>query len=387
MGIYDVAVVGLGALGSAAVWQAVRKGAKVIGFEQFEFGHVKGASHDTSRIVRTSYDAPEYVALAKSAYRDWADLESSVGMKLLTVTGGIVVIAKDATEGPTIENYTASLTANNLSYELLSSAQVQERWPQITIGENMAAVYSADTGMAHASKSVTAMQFAARAHGADLRENTPVTSVTPIGGEGKGYIIRTPAGLFKAKKVILATDAWTNQLLEPLGAHIPLTIMQEQVTYYKPTTPAAFDKEKFPVWICFINGKGFYGFPTFGEPTIKAARDFSENTMPLDKRTFVHSPELLDELTNFMGDFISRDQKLQTLRTVTCQYAITPERQFVLGPLPDNPDVFVALGAGHAFKFAPVIGRVMAELAIDGATKEDISSFAVPTKATPRARL
>jgi glycine/D-amino acid oxidase-like deaminating enzyme len=262
MEIHDVAVVGLGALGSAAVWQAARKGAKVIGFEQFEFGHVKGASHDTSRIVRTSYDAPEYVALAKSAYRDWADLESSVGMKLLTVTGGIVVIAKDATEGPTIENYTASLTANNLSYELLSSAQVKERWPQITIGENMAAVYSADTGMAHASKSVTAMQFAARAHGADLRENTPVTSVTPIKGSGKGYIIRTSAGLFKAKKVILATDAWTNQLLQPLGAHIPLTIMQEQVTYYKPTTPAAFDKEKFPVWICFINGKGFYGVST-----------------------------------------------------------------------------------------------------------------------------
>jgi sarcosine oxidase len=109
--------------------------------------------------------------------------------------------------------------------------------------------------------------------------------------------------------------------------------------------------------------------------------------MPLDKRTFVHSPELLDELTNFMGDFISKDQKLQTLRTVTCQYAITPERQFVLGPLQSHPDVLVALGAGHAFKFAPVIGRVMAELAIDGVTKEDISSFAVPTKALPRARL
>ncbi|KAG5742760.1 hypothetical protein H9Q72_014459 [Fusarium xylarioides] len=94
---FDVAVVGLGALGSAAAWQAARKGAKVVGFEQFEFGHVRGASHDTSRIVRTAYDAPEYVSLAKAAYKDWAELEQDAGLKLLTVTGGIVVLANDRT--------------------------------------------------------------------------------------------------------------------------------------------------------------------------------------------------------------------------------------------------------------------------------------------------
>lgn len=384
---FDVAVVGLGALGSAAVWQAARKGAKVVGFEQFEFGHVHGASHDTSRIVRTAYDAPEYVALAKSAYKDWADLEKSTGIKLLTITGGIVVLAngRSWSAGAKATDYTASLDANNVPYELLSAKQVKERWPTINLGDDVDAVYTADTGMAHAAKSVTAMQFAARAHGAVLKENTSVTAVVPLAGgpKNKGVLVKTTKGNFQAKKVILAADAWINKLLAPLGAQIPLTVMQEQVTYFKPKNPTSFEPGQFPVWISIVGGRTFYGFPTFGEPTIKAARDVSDNCMTPEERTYVHSPELLRELTTFMNGFISKDQKLETLRTVTCQYAITPDRQFVLGPLESHPDILVALGAGHGFKFAPVIGRVMAELAIDGVTTEDISKFGVPVTRSP----
>src|SRR5687768_7245838 len=120
---FDVAVVGLGAFGSAAAWQASRKGAKVVAFEQYEFGHVRGASHDTSRIVRTAYDAPEYVSLAKAAYKDWAELEKDAGVKLLTVTGGIVVLANERgwTSGVKLTDYTASLEANDVPYELLDA--------------------------------------------------------------------------------------------------------------------------------------------------------------------------------------------------------------------------------------------------------------------------
>ena len=384
---FDVAVVGLGAFGSATVWQAARKGAKVVGFEQFEFGHVHGASHDTSRIVRTSYDAPEYVALAKSAYKDWAELEDSVGVKLLTVTGGIVVLANDRSwsTGAKATDYTASLDANKVAYELLSAGDVKRRWPQINLGANVDAVYSADTAMAHAAKSVTAMQFAARAHGAVLKENTPVTAVVPLedGPDSKGVLIKTTKGDFYANKVILAADAWINKLLAPFDAQIPLNIMQEQVTYFKPTDPSLFEPGRFPVWISITGDKTFYGFPTFGEPTIKAARDVSDNCMSPEERTYVHSPGLLHELTTFMKGFISEDQELKPLRTVTCQYAITPNRQFVLGPLEHHPEILVALGGGHGFKFAPVIGRVMAELAIDGKSTEDLSKFGVPSSRSP----
>ncbi|KAL6405911.1 sarcosine oxidase [Ilyonectria robusta] len=381
---FDVAVVGLGAFGSAAAWQAARKGAKVVAFEQFEFGHVRGASHDTSRIVRTAYDAPEYVSLAKAAYKDWAELEKDAGVKLLTVTGGIVILANDrsGSSGVKVTDYTASLDANNVPYELLNAKEVKKRWPQIDLGDDEDAVYTADTGMAHAAKSVTAMQFVARAYGAVLKENTPVTGVVPIGQgpDNRGVIVKTKNGDFRASKVILAADAWINKLLAPLGAQIPLKVMQEQVTYFKPENPSSFDPGQFPVWIRIVDGKTFYGFPTFGEPTIKAARDLSDNHMTPEERSYIHSPELVHELTTFMNDFISKDQKLETLRTVTCQYAITPDRQFILSALENYPDIIIALGAGHGFKFAPVIGRVMAELAIDGRTTEDLSKFGVPSR-------
>ncbi|KAK2680550.1 FAD dependent oxidoreductase [Fusarium oxysporum f. sp. vasinfectum] len=354
---FDVAVVGLGALGSAAAWQAARKGAKVVGFEQFEFGHVRGASHDTSRIVRTAYDAPEYVSLAKAAYKDWAELEKTP-----------------------VSDYTASLDANNVPYELLGAKEVNKRWPKLDIGDDENAVYTPDTGIAHAAKSVTAMQFVARARGAILKESTPVTAVIPFAKDqnNKGVIVKTEKGDFQARKVILAADAWTNKLLAPLGAQIPLEVMQEQVTYFKPKEPSLFNADHFPVWIRMVDGKTFYGFPTFGEPTIKAGRDVSNNRMSPEDRSYIHSPKLLDELSAFMRDFISKDEELEILRTVTCQYTITPGRHFILSALDEYPDILVALGAAHGFKFAPVIGRVMAELAIDGKTTEDLSKFVIP---------
>jgi monomeric sarcosine oxidase len=376
---YDVAVIGLGVLGSAAAWQAARKGVKVIGFEQFELGHVRGASHDTSRIVRTSYDAPEYVALAKSAYKDWAELEKASGLKLLTITGGLAFLHKNGT--PSAADFTSSLSANDVPYELLTASQVKARWPQFNVPETFDTVYTADTGMAHASKSVAAMQSLARHLGATLHEHTEVQRVTPI--SGGGVSLTTSSGTFTARKAILATDAWTNKLLGPLNASIPLTIMQEQVTYFKPSDPTAYTyapttnpTSNFPVWLT-LGEKNFYGFPTFGEPTIKAARDRSENVISgPEARTFVHSEELLAELKDFV-DGLMPDKGRQVLRTVTCQYAITPEREFVIGGLERYPDLIMALGAGHAFKFAPAIGRVVAELAVDGETREDISRWGV----------
>lgn len=377
MSQYDVAVVGLGALGSAAAYHAAKKGAKVIGFEQFELGHVKGASHDTSRIVRTSYDQPEYVALAKSAYKDWAELEAESKQKLLTITGGLVFVPKD--DPMPASQWAKSLEANNVPYEVLEAGEVKKRWPQFNINDNIETVYTADTGIAHASKSVMTMQFLARFHGAELKEKTKVQRVTPNGSHGSGVTIETSNGRFTARKIILAADAWINELLTPLGAEIPLTIQQEQVTYFKPSNPAAFESDRFPVWI--LAGEQFYyGFPCFGEPTIKAAHDDAKNYMTPAQRTFVHSPRLLEQLCSTMQNFIP-DKDRQVLRTVTCQYTITPGRQFIITPLKKHKDIIVALGAAHAFKFAPAIGRVTAELAIDGKTTDDISKFGIPGEA------
>ncbi|KAE8368123.1 FAD dependent oxidoreductase [Aspergillus caelatus] len=378
---FDVAVVGLGALGSAAAFHSSLKRVKVIGFEQYEFGHVRGASHDTSRIVRTSYGESEYVALAKSAYKDWAQLEAKSGQKMLTQTGGVIFFPEGGAMNAS--DFANSLTENDLPYELLDAQEVNRRWPQFNIPLSVTTVYTADTGIVHAARSVMAMQNQARVNGAILKENTEVSRVVPS-VNGKGAVVETSSGHIYAKKVIIAADAWTNKLLASLGAEIPLSIMQEQVTYYKPADAASFDQSRFPVWI-WEDEPCYYGFPTYGEPSIKAARDVANNFMTPEQRTYVHSPKLLNELTEFMASLVP--DKGQSLRTVTCQYAVTPSRQFVISPLKNFGDISVALGCGHAFKFAPTIGRILAELAVDGKTDDDISKFGIPEATVSSSKL
>ncbi|MGM1017894.1 MAG: N-methyl-L-tryptophan oxidase [Actinomycetota bacterium] len=371
---FEVAVVGMGALGSAATYHLARRGARVVAFEQYELGHVRGASHDTSRIVRTSYGASQYVRLAQSAYRDWADLEAESGERLLSITGGVIFLPVD---GPySASDFTAALTECDVDHELLTPAQVHERWPQFRIPENVETVYTADTGIAHASRTVATLQMRARALGAEIRDRTPVERLTP---DGSGVIVHTAHGDVHADRVIVAADAWTNTLLEPLGAAIPLEVMQEQVTYFMPDEPGKYERENFPVWI-WEDDECYYGFPAYGEPTIKAARDVSNNLMTPETRTYVPSATLTGELSSFVNGIIPGAGG--EMRTVTCQYALTPDRRFVLSPLAEHPDIIVGLAAGHGFKFTPAIGRILAELALDGETADDITGFTAPTPVT-----
>lgn len=389
---YDIAVVGLGALGSAAAYFAAKKGAKVVAFEQFEFGHVRGASHDTSRIVRTSYEAPEYVALAKSAYQDWQHLEEASKQKLLTITGGVVLLPKGGggvpapdewtNSIPTAEDWAKGLDANNLPYELLDHEQVNKRWPQMNLQEDYVAIYSADTGIVHAAKAVTTMQFLARFLGVNMQENCKVHRVIPKDSTtSSGVTIETSKGTFTASKVILAADGWINKLLEPLGLTIPMQVTQEQVTYFRPTKSESYESDQFPVWI-WVGEDWAYGFPAYGEPSIKAGLDNNERYTTPQSRDFVPSEKKIEVLDKLMQNFMP-DQGRVRGRTVTCLYARTPNRQFVVSEIKQHKDIVVALGAGHGFKFAPTIGRAAAELAIDGRTKEDLSGFSLDTVAKP----
>lgn len=372
---YDVAVVGLGALGSATAYHLARAGVRTVAFEQYELGHVRGASHDTSRIVRTSYGSPEYVRFAQAAYREWAALEAATGERLLTITGGVVMIPDD---GPyDADDFARSLAENGVPYELLSPAEMRARWPQFAVPDGVTTVYTPDSGVAHAARTVATLQMHARMLGAELRDHTRVDALLPM---QDGVVVSTSAGDVRAGRVVVAADAWTNALLEPLGIRIPLEVMQEQVSYFAPENPAAFDADRFPVWI-WEDEQNFYGFPAYGEPTIKAARDVSENHMTPEERTFVPSPERVAELEAFLARTIPAAGTL--LRTVTCQYALTPGRRFVLGPLREQPDIIVGLGAGHAFKFTPAFGLGLAELAIGDGTTDDLGAFAVDATAAP----
>lgn len=363
----DVAVVGLGALGSATAYQLARRGLRVVGLEQFELGHVRGASHDTSRILRRTYHAPHYVRLADAAYRDWRELEDWAQERFVTTAGGVTLCTPDSTIPA--DQYARSLSEQDVPFEVLDARQLAQRYPQFRVPDDVLAVVQDDSAVVPAGRTTAVLQMLARARGATIRGECPVLAIEP---GADGVTLFTAGGLLTAATVVVCADAWTNRLLAPLGAALPLVSTLEQVSYFAPQDPSRFAPGTFPVWI-WADEPCYYGFPTYGEPTIKAARDNSGIACTVDDRSFEPVPQRLQELTEFIDAMIPG--KGRHVRTVTCQYTLTPDRDFVLGPLADHPDVLVALGAGHAFKFTPTIGRVLADLATTGSTDEDLSAF------------
>ncbi|MEY3734773.1 MAG: hypothetical protein RL347_2132 [Actinomycetota bacterium] len=355
----NIAIVGLGALGSAAAWEATRRGYSVIGLEQFELGHERGASHDTSRILRHSYHTPHYVELTFRAYDAWAELESESGITLVTQTGGVDLFPPSASIDMT--TYTQSMDAVGIGYDVLDNDALRSRWPQFTPPEGTTSLYQERSSIVPAALGTATMQRLARERGADLRERTRVESIEPT---ATGVRLITSDGVVTADRCIITADAWTSALTTPLGWPIPLTVTEEQVTYVNvPPTYA-----DLPLWI-WMDDPSFYGFPIYTMPgqapemTMKAAEDCGGPSVTGDERSGEVNPAMLDRLTTFLrANFTDIGQVVRSKR---CLYSLTADRDFVISPVPGYDNVIVGLGAAHAFKFAPAFGGMLLDL-VDG---------------------
>ena len=362
---WDVAVVGLGALGSAAAcWASTRPGTRVIGLERFELGHANGASADHSRIIRYSYHRPDYVRLARRAYGCWAEVEAESGERIVTITGGLDLWPADAAIPQ--PDYVDSLTAEAIAFERLGAAEIRRRWPQWQLGDDVTGIFQADGGIADPYRGNGAHRRLATIRGATLRANEPVLAIRERGG---AYELTTPVATYEAGSVILATDAWTNDLLASFDRRLPLLVTKEQVTYFRASDPEAFAPERFPVWI-WMDEPSFYGSPVYGEAGPKVAQDAGGQPTSPATRTFEPDAVALERVRTFVADHLPGAVGPEIL-TKTCLYTLTPERDFVVDRLPDAPGVIVGLGAAHAFKFASVLGRILVELALDGGSPSD----------------
>lgn len=365
--VFDYAVVGLGALGSSAAHQLARRGHSVIGLEQFPLGHDRGASHDTSRILRHSYHTPTYVRLTCEAYDDWAALEDAAGESFVTVVGGLDLFPPDPAIG--IADYVDSLAAVGIEHEVLSVADIGRRWPQFALPDGTVGLFQERGAIVPAARGTAAMQRLARGHGAVLRDSTPVTALRDLGSS-----VEIDAGgtTYSCSGVVVCADAWTNVVLAGLGASVPLTTTLEQVTYFGPADPARFGPGALPLWI-WMDEPSYYGFPCYGEATVKAAQDCGGPPVDPDARTFDPDPEMGARLAAHMATMLPGSGT--PLRSKRCQYTLTPDRDFVLAPVPGHPSVVVGLGAAHGFKFAPTFGRILADLATTGGTSSEIAPF------------
>jgi len=368
---FDTLVLGLGGIGSGALyWLSRRLGGDVLGIEQFELGHERGGSQDHSRIIRYSYHRPSYVRLARRAYESWAEVEREAGTQLVFKTGGIDLFP--AGGSIPASDYTGSLDACGVPYEWLEGAEIRRRWPAFAVPDSVRGLFQADGGLVAAAQANGAHLAAARSRGAQIVEGSEVGDLMVDGAE-----VVVPAGgtHYRARRLVVAAGAWTNRLLASFGLRLPLTVTREQVVYFAPRDLEPFAPGRFPVWI-WMDEPCFYGFPVFGEPAVKVAEDVGGEETTAESRSFEPDAAGLARVRSWCEQHLP-GAVADRYRVKTCLYTLTPDRDFVVGAIPGRPELLVAIGAGHAFKFASVLGRVLAELALDGESESDLHELRV----------
>lgn len=375
---YEAIVIGCGGLGSAALYRLSRElGDGVLGTERFTLGHDRGASQDHSRIIRLAQHQSEYAALAPDAYEAWHEIEGESGVRLVTETGGLVIEDADERDPEkigtrNIDGYVAAFGEFGFDYELLDARGVMDRWPQFTLRGDERAIYQERSGIVDARRANAVHAALARANGARILQGTPVRAVRP---SGDGVEVETDEQTFLADRVVVASDAWTNQVLAQTGVRLPLTVTQEQVTYYATPNLARFSPENFPIFM-WHGAHNFYGFPVYGEVATKLGQHMGGHEVSADTRDFEPDPVRRERYREFLEAHVPGFLGPE-LYTKTCLYTVPPDQNFVIDTLPEHPQISVAVGAGHAYKFAALIGRILSELALEGDSAFPIEAFEV----------
>ena len=251
-----------------------------------------------------------------------------------------------------------------------TGAETMRRFPQFPLDPGCRVLHQEQSGLLDPRKAIHTQVALARGRGATVLDNTPVTWLEPVTG---GYRIVTGDGEFTAETVIVAADAWTNEVLHGTGTQIPLTVTEEQVTYFATPNLRDFMPDRFPIWISH-GVESFYGFPVYGEVATKAGLDIGGDEVTPETRRWDPNPRPYDKLVGFLERTIPGSIG-PVLFTRTCLYTMPPDRNFIIDRLPEHPEVIVLQGAAHGAKFACVIGKIASELAFSGETSYPIGLF------------
>jgi sarcosine oxidase len=352
----DTVVVGGGAMGSAAAWHLARRGVETILLERFTPGHTNGASHGSSRIFRTSYADRTYVALAREAEQQWADLERESGVPLLTVTGGV-----DQGFTPYLIQIADTLADLGVEHRWLSLDEATERWPGITFSGR--SLYYPNSGRLHADHAVTALQQVAATHGADVRHESQVISIEVT--DDDSVTVRTADHDYIARRAVVAAGAWAQKLLGGIAPLPPIRVTQEQPAHFAPRDPAtnwpSFGILHDPEAPDSPEFGGVYGLSS-GAEGVKVGFHGVGPVVDPDHRDFTAEARQLAALQDYVREWVP-GVDADALTPISCTYATTPDSNFVIDRV--GPVAVAAGFSGHGFKFVPAIGRLLADLTID----------------------
>jgi sarcosine oxidase len=360
---FDVVVVGVGGMGSAALYHLARRGKRVLGLERFDVPHDLGSSHGLTRIIRLAYfEHPDYVPLMRRAYELWRELEEEAGEQLLHVTG-IVEGGERIYEGTL-----RSCHEHDLVHDAIDGREVARRFPAYRLPPEMPVVYQPDGGFLPPERCIVAHVEGAFARGAVVRARERVLEWSE--GEA-GVRVHTDRGVVEAERLVLTAGAWSQDV-----ARLPAGLVRgvrQALAWFQPTRPELFAPDRFPVFNLALEGEHFYGFPAFGIPGFKLGRydHFGEGG---DPDAISREPTLDDEapLRAFAKRYFP-DGVGPTVTLKTCLFEPSPDEHFLLDRHPDSAHAVVGAGfSGHGFKFCSVVGEILADLVLDGNTRHDI---------------
>jgi len=367
---YDTIVVGLGAMGSAAAFHLARRGQRVVGLEQFTLAHDRGSSHGRSRVTRQAYfENPAYVPLLGRANELWTQLQRDSGRRLMEITGGLML---GPPEGGVVQGTLASARMHGLPHEVLDASEVRRRFPAFSIQDGTIGVLDKVAGVLFPEDCIRAHAAAAMQAGADLRWQEPLLGWKATGDSVQ---VKTTRGTYAASTIVLCAGPWMGQLLAEL--RLPLAVERNVLYWFRPTTDVAlFEPGRFPVFLIeYEPGKLFYGFPALGNDGVKVARHHTGvSCSPADIRREIDPDEIREARSILERHLPTVNGEL--LSATTCMYTNTPDGHFIIDRHPEHPNVILASPcSGHGFKFASVIGEVLADLTCDGQTQHPIDMF------------
>ncbi|MCA9198297.1 MAG: N-methyl-L-tryptophan oxidase [Planctomycetales bacterium] len=359
---YDVIILGLGGVGSAAAWQSSLRSRRVLGLEQFHAGHDQGSSHGATRIIRQAYfEHPDYVPLLLRAYQLWHKLETKVSTPLFEPCGLLEVGPED---GELIPGIRESVRQHHLQLQELTLSTAATQFPQFVIPKGSVAVFEPTAGFLHVENCVLQMQAAAIHNGADLRFEQAVESIEFAGQDR--ILVRTTVEPFATRRLIITAGSWASKWLSQ--SNIPLRILRKQLQWFA-TNDLRFQSPHCPAFFYECANGWFYGFPAIDQAGVKVA----EHSGGIE----LVSPEAVDRALDASEAERSRAFCRQYLPSITspvvrhdvCLYTMSPDQHFLVDHLSELPGTVFAAGlSGHGFKFATVLGQALTELAMDGGT-------------------
>lgn len=368
---FDVIVVGLGAMGSATLYQLARRGHRVLGLEQFAPGHAQGSSHGRSRIIREAYfEDPRYVPLVQRAYECWRALEADAGVTVLRETGGLMIGTPDS---EVVSGATRSAQLHALPHEMLSADDLRARFPAFRPRADDVAVYEPRAGMLAPELAIMTYVDLARRDGALAKSGEAMRSWRAV---GDGVEVTTDRGVYAAAKLVLTVGAWAGPMLTQLG--VPVVVQRNVLYWFTPAAhPEYFTPDRFPIFIQELApGLTTYGFPDTGDGVKLALHHFGEAVDPDTLRRTVGGDEV-----GFMRKVLQQsmpDANGPLREAQACMYTNVPDDHFVIDVHPSHPAVIVASPcSGHGFKFSSALGEVLADMATNRPVAFDTSLFSL----------